>query len=289
MTRARPIPRTPSVALAILLLASSLLVSCAGRGPTPRVVDGVAFGTTRAPFRGRWWQYYERGVSWSLGGFWKEAEADLRACLQQRQTDARRARTYGMHFVQCFVHRELGAVLLEQGQLDEAEREVLASLAQEPSAKGEFLLERIRAVRAGAPPPATAGTSSGHIALDSITAAPEADAAGSLSVSGSVPAGAELQAVAADGSARPVNVAAEGRFTAVLNAGERLRTGRGASTVMVVPMPPAAPALTIDGPDDGRIVTEAQALYRYEASADAGLTAISVARGDGTTQVFTLG
>ena len=165
-----------------------------------------------------------------------------------------------MHFVQCFVHRELAAVLLEQGQLDEAEREVLASLAQEPSAKGEFLLERIRALRAGAPPPVTAGTSSGHIALDSITAAPEAEAAGALSVSGTVAAGADLQAVAADGSARPVVVAAEGRFTTVLNAGEQLRSGRGTSSVMVVPMPPAAPALSVDGPDDGRIVTEAHAL-----------------------------
>ena len=282
MTRSRHVTRSPFVVVATFVLASSLLVSCTGRGPAPRVVEGVTYGTTRAPFRGRWWQYYERGVSWSLGGFWQEAEADLRACLQLRQTDARRARTYGMHFVQCFAHRELAAVLLERGQLDAAEREVLASLAQEPSAKAEFLLERIRALRAGTPPP-TVDAGRGHIALDTIAAATAADApAGSLSVAGSVGAGAELQAVAADGSFRPLAVAAEGHFTAVLNAGERLRTGRGPTAVVVVPIPPAAPALTIDGPGDGRVVTEAQTLYRYEASADAGLAEVSVAGTDGT-------
>lgn len=271
--------RLPLVLAAAFVLASPLLVSCANRATPPRVVDGVAYGVTKAPFRGRWWQYYERGVSWSLGGFWTEAEADLRACLRLRGTDARRARTYGMHFVQCFAHRELGAVLLERNQLDEAEREVLASLAQEPSAKAEFLLEQIRARRAGSPPPAApSAKSAGRISLESI-----ADAvAGAMAVVGSVAAGAKLEAIAADGSARALPVAAEGRFEAVLNPGERLRTGHGDTAVMVVPIPPAAPALTIDGPEDGRIVTEAQALYRYEASADAGLAEISVADAAGT-------
>jgi len=238
---------------------------------------------TRAPFRGRWWQYYERGVSWSLGGFSREAEQDLRACLRLRGTDARRARTYGLHFVQCFAHRELGAVLFERGELDEAEREVLASLAQEPSAKAEYLLARIRAQRAGAPPPTVDAGAEGRIDLDTIAAVPAADAQpGSLNVAGSVSAGAGLEAIAADGSSRPLVVAAQGRFAAVLNAGERLRTGRGPTAVVVVPIPPAAPSLTVDGPGDGRIVTEAHALYRYEASADAGLAEVRVASADGT-------
>ena len=281
MTRSRRLYRTPLVLVASLVLASSLLqVSCAGRKQAPQTVAGVTFGTTRAQFRGRWWQYYDRGVSWGLGGFWNEAEADLRACLRLRQTDARRARTYGMHFVQCFAHRELGAVLIERGQLDEAEREVLASLAQEPSAKAEFLLERIRALRAGAPPPTVDAGSGAHIALDTITA--HAAQPGSLNVAGSVGAGAALEAVAADGSARALVVETAGHFTALLNAGERLRTGRGTTAVVVVPIPPAAPALTVDGPGDGRIVTEAQVLYRYEASAEAGLTEMSVTTVDGT-------
>ncbi|HEX3135262.1 MAG TPA: hypothetical protein VHX44_16975, partial [Planctomycetota bacterium] len=137
-------------------LASLLLNGCgASRGPEPKVVDGQTFGTTTVPFRGRWWQYYERGVSWSLGGFWAEAESDFREALKLRLTDNRRARTYGMHFVQCFVHRELGAVLLEQNRLDEAENQLRISLVQEPSAKAEFLLARVATLRgvAAAPQP----------------------------------------------------------------------------------------------------------------------------------------
>lgn len=283
----RPSRFSPAPLAVAFLIASSLLVSCGGRGSVPRTVDGVSYGVTRAPFRGRWWQYYERGVSWSLGGFWAEAEADLRACLRLRGRDARRARTYGLHFVQCFAHRELGAVLLERNRLDEAEREVLASLAQEPSAKAEFLLQRIRAQRTGAPPPpaATNANAAGRIALDSIAigtaSGMDLQPAGTLTVAGTVGAGAALEAVAADGSSRPLPVAPQGRFEAVLNAGERLRTGRGPGAVVVVPIPPAAPALTIDGPGDGRIVTEAHALYRYETSADAGLAEVRVTGADG--------
>ena len=91
------------VTLAGATLLTLALGGCgASRGPAPQVVNGQTFGTTTVPFRGRWWQFYERGVSWSLGGFWAEAEADFREALTLRLTDQRRARTYGMHFVQCF-------------------------------------------------------------------------------------------------------------------------------------------------------------------------------------------
>jgi hypothetical protein len=122
----------------------------------PRVVDGVAYGVTGAPFRGRWWHYYERGISWAEGGFLQEAEADFRKSLDLRWTDSRRARTYGMRFSQYFAHRELGAVLLRLGRDGEAESELRLSLDQERSAKAQALLERISAQRAAAAPPMSA-------------------------------------------------------------------------------------------------------------------------------------
>ncbi|MBA3684384.1 MAG: hypothetical protein H0W72_04000, partial [Planctomycetes bacterium] len=148
--------RFRGVGACALAAAALAAVSCAARQPAARSVDGVTYGTTVQPFRQRWWHYYERGVSWSRGGFWDEAERDFRACLATRADDSRRARTYGMHFVQCFVHRELAAVLIERGRLDEAERELRLSAAQEPSAKAEHLLQRIATLRAsarGAPAP----------------------------------------------------------------------------------------------------------------------------------------
>ena len=136
----------------IRCLGLSSLLACAGCGReqavVPQIKDGVTYGITNVPFRHRWWHYQERGLSWARGGFWEYAETDLRACLRLRQEDSRRARTYGMHFVQCFAHRELGAVLLAQGQLDEAEQEVRLSLEQEPSAKALALLKEIEQARA---------------------------------------------------------------------------------------------------------------------------------------------
>jgi hypothetical protein len=135
--------------VAALFAACIISSSCASRSlSAPKSVDGVAYGVTSVPFRYRWWHYYERGVSWSNGRFWMEAEADFRECLAMRATDSRRARIYGLHFVQCFAHRELGAVLIERGDLDGAEMELRASMSQEPSAKAEFQLERIAQIRA---------------------------------------------------------------------------------------------------------------------------------------------
>ena len=116
-----------------------VLAGCT-RTPQAVTVDGATYGTTQLPFRGRWWHYYERGVSWALGGFYEQAEADFRKCLSLRGSDSRRARTYGFHFVQCFAHRELAAVLIAQNvELDEARRLLQRSIAQEPSAKAQWL------------------------------------------------------------------------------------------------------------------------------------------------------
>ena len=100
-------------------LVGVLVSGCGGaRGPTAQVVDGQTYGTTTVPFRGRWWQYYERGVSWSLGGLWAEAEADFREALALRLTDNRRARTYGMHFVQAVLFDQHSTKFTVQETLD---------------------------------------------------------------------------------------------------------------------------------------------------------------------------
>lgn len=106
--------------------------------------DGRPCGVTRGLFRHRWWNYYERGVSFQGCSQWDRAEADLREALDRADRDDRRARTYGMHFVEYFPHRELGVVLYHQTQYEEAVRELEASLSQQPSAKAEFYLDKTR-------------------------------------------------------------------------------------------------------------------------------------------------
>lgn len=79
-------------------------------------IGDVQYGVTRGTFRGRWWNYYERGRSFADGGFWLEAEHDLRRALDVRTFDKRRSRTYGLHYIQYFGNRELGVVLYRQGR-----------------------------------------------------------------------------------------------------------------------------------------------------------------------------
>ncbi len=271
------------------------LAACGRADPAPRVVDGTTYGTTSVAFRGRWWHHYERGVSWTLGGFNAEAEADFRACLDQRQTDNRLARTYGMHFVQCFAHRELGAVLLATGRLDEAERELRTSLAQEPSAKTEFLLRRIgelRGAKAAAPhaaaPVAEAAPApdiAARVVLDQV--APRPAVPGGLAISGRFLglAGLQLWAVAVDGARRLLATDERGAFSADLTAGETIASSPSLdapASVLVAPQPPPpAPELKLDGPADGRTITGARVWYRFQALANQPLTRLTVSDDDG--------
>lgn len=108
------------------------------------VKDGKTYGITKGAFRDRWWNYYERGMSFSDGDFLTEAEADLRTSLSQRDEDQRMARTYGMHFIDYFPHRELGVVLYKQKRYAEAREQLERSLSDEESAKAKFYLNETR-------------------------------------------------------------------------------------------------------------------------------------------------
>jgi hypothetical protein len=54
------------------------------------------------------------------------------------------ARTYGMHFIDYFPHRELGIVYYQLGELELAKGELELSINQFPSAKARFYLDRVR-------------------------------------------------------------------------------------------------------------------------------------------------
>lgn len=101
--------------------------------------------------RGRWWNYYERG-SWYLAySHYEAAERDFRVVVKKRPTDKRNGRTYGMHFRDCFAHRELGITLYYQAiqeetkadrlsLLEESIAELNQSLNQAESSRAKFFL-----------------------------------------------------------------------------------------------------------------------------------------------------
>ena len=95
-------------------------------------------------WRGRWWNHYERGLSYADGEFWDEAIADFQAALAQRQEDQRRARTYGLHFMDDSPHRELGIVYYRLTRYPEAIHELETSLHSEETAKAKFYLNKAR-------------------------------------------------------------------------------------------------------------------------------------------------
>ena len=108
------------------------------------VKEGKVHGVTKGLFRERWWNFYERGCSFASGKFWDEAVADFKEALRQRDRDGYRARTYGMHFVDYFPHRELGITYYYTGQYPEAIDELSTSLSQVETAKAKYFLNKAR-------------------------------------------------------------------------------------------------------------------------------------------------
>ncbi len=130
---------------ALLSLVLCLSASCAVEKKPPYVRDGKEYGVTSGfIWRRTWWNFYERGVSYAEGEYWEDAVGDLTEAIRLRDEDQRRARTYGMHFVDYFPHRELGIVYFRQARYREAITELERSLATEETAKAEYYLNKAR-------------------------------------------------------------------------------------------------------------------------------------------------
>ncbi len=108
------------------------------------IKDGKSYGVTSGLFRDRWWNYYERGLSFAEGEFYQEAILDLQTAIEKRENDQWRSRTYGMHFINYFPHREVGVIYFNLNQYDSAEQELEKSLTAAESAKAKYFLNRTR-------------------------------------------------------------------------------------------------------------------------------------------------
>ncbi|MBF0559731.1 MAG: hypothetical protein HQL08_13235 [Nitrospirae bacterium] len=107
----------------------------------------IAYGGDSGTFRGNWWNYYDRAMEYSEStepGFPDKAFEDLKEAISMRSKDQRMARTYGMHFIDYFPHRELGIAYFKKGDIDNAISELEQSLGMEESAKAIFYLNKAR-------------------------------------------------------------------------------------------------------------------------------------------------
>ncbi|MBI5196384.1 MAG: hypothetical protein HZA10_08680 [Nitrospirae bacterium] len=108
-------------------------------------IDGAAVNDG-GTFRSKWWNYYNRGIEYSEKADWTNSISDLKKAVSMRTRDQRMARTYGMHFIDYFPHRELGIVYFSAGELDKAVNELEESIRSEESAKAVYYLNKARKI-----------------------------------------------------------------------------------------------------------------------------------------------
>ena len=131
------------------LVVAAALTGCASldldSGQKPCVSNGVTYGVTKGTFRGRWWNYYERGRSFLDGGFYDQAARDLDAAVKGRSRDQFWARTYGLHLVpDYFPNRELGVAYYHQDKIEESIKQLELGLSQCYTARTAYYLGEAR-------------------------------------------------------------------------------------------------------------------------------------------------
>jgi tetratricopeptide (TPR) repeat protein/TolB-like protein len=130
--------------LLLMLLYAGLCTGCNTPPDKKYFKDEKQYGVVKGLFRERWWNFYQRGCSFLEGGFYAEASADFKEALKQRDRDQRRARTYGMHFIDYCPHRELGAAYYHAGNYQKAKQELETSLAAVDSGRAKYYLNAAR-------------------------------------------------------------------------------------------------------------------------------------------------
>jgi len=134
--------RNQTIICFILLLI--VLAGCAiPAGPVFKKY-GRKFGIVRGSFTGQWYDYYERGLSYMEGKFYKHALDDFEAAINQRPDDKWWANTYGGHRMDYFPHLHKGIILYELGETEKAQAELEISISQSPADKAYIFLDKVR-------------------------------------------------------------------------------------------------------------------------------------------------
>ena len=108
------------------------------------VTTGSSVRYSSGTFRGKWWNYYDRGSALAGMSNFEGAIRDFKQTIDMRSKDQRMARTYGMHFIDYFPHRELGIVYFNTGEIEKAISELEQSLNNVESSKAIYYLNKAR-------------------------------------------------------------------------------------------------------------------------------------------------
>jgi tetratricopeptide (TPR) repeat protein len=118
-----------------ILLLVCIYASCAIEKPVPCYRNGVAYGISDGLFRGKWWNYYQVGLSFTDGGCWQEACNAFESAIQLRYNDSKWASTYGVRHIHYYPHRESGIAFYYMGQYQKAFKSLNQSITDDPTGR----------------------------------------------------------------------------------------------------------------------------------------------------------
>jgi len=98
---------------------------------------------------GEWYKLYQDGLDAMEKGDYQAASELFRQAIKDNPDDDENVRTYGMHSIEYFPHRELGICLFHLGDTAGAQRELQITMEMEPSVRARQYLGQIGA---GVPP-----------------------------------------------------------------------------------------------------------------------------------------
>ncbi len=94
---------------------------------------------------GEWYKLYQDGLDAMEKGDYQAASELFRQAIKGNPDDDENVRTYGMHFIEYFPHRELGICLYHLGETTAAGKELKISMSQEPSDRAREYMRKIGA------------------------------------------------------------------------------------------------------------------------------------------------
>lgn len=92
---------------------------------------------------GKWYNHYENGLELMKQGNWARAIEKFNEALKVKRRDTKRIKTYGMHFIEYFPHRERGICFYNLGQFKRAKLDLGISLKQQYSARAQEYFSKI--------------------------------------------------------------------------------------------------------------------------------------------------
>ncbi len=94
----------------------------------------------------QWFRLYKQGVEAVQNGRYKVAVAKLTAAIKAKDRETKKIRTYGMHFIEYFPHRELGIAYYNLGKKKLAFKHLMRSMRAEPTPRARAYLNKLKGI-----------------------------------------------------------------------------------------------------------------------------------------------